>query len=80
MTKVEIRDLPDWVLQSFRGTAQNAGRSLEEELRRVLTEVAEQRRAATLAEIDALQEMLRREVGELPDSTPEIRADREARG
>ena len=80
MAKVEIRDLPDWVLHSFQGTAESAGHSLEEELRCVLTEVAAQRRTALLAEIDALHEMFRKEYGELPDSTPEIRADREARG
>lgn len=80
MAKVEIRDLPDWVLHSFQGTAQNAGRSLEEELRRVLTEVAEQRRAALLAEIDALHEMFRQKYGEMPDSAPLIRQDRDERG
>lgn len=80
MPDIEIREIPDWVVQFFRGAAEHAGHSLEEELRRALTEVAERRRAELLSDLQEFHERLRQEIGELPDSTSEIRADREAHG
>jgi plasmid stability protein len=38
MADAKIRKLDDWVVQSFRARAKEAGRSLEEELRQFLTE------------------------------------------
>jgi plasmid stability protein len=73
MADVKIRKLDDWVVQSFRAQAKRAGRSLEAELRQTLTEVARERRAALVEEINAFREDLRARYGEMPDSTPLIR-------
>ena len=40
MAEVKIRDLPDWVVAAHKSKAQQAHRSLEAELRRLLTEAA----------------------------------------
>jgi plasmid stability protein len=77
MADVKIRKLDDWVVESFRAQARRAGRSLEAELRRTLTDVARERRAELLGEINAFRDELRARYGELPDSTPLIREIRE---
>jgi plasmid stability protein len=77
MADVKIRKLDDWVVHSFRARATQAGRSLEEELRQTLTELAKGRRQALIEEIDAFREEVRAKHGELPDSTPLIRATRD---
>ena len=74
---MKIRKLDDWVVQSFRAQAKRAGRSLEAELRQSLTDVARERRADLLGEINAFRDELRARYGELPDSTPLIREIRE---
>ncbi len=77
MADVKIRKLDDWVVQSFRAQARRAGRSLEEELRQTLTEVARARRAALVDEINAFRESLRARYGMMTDSTPLIREIRD---
>lgn len=77
MADVKIRKLDDWVVQSFRAQARRAGRSLEEELRQTLTEVARARRAALVDEINAFRESLRARYGTMTDSTPLIREIRD---
>jgi plasmid stability protein len=77
MADVKIRKLDDWVVESFRAQARRAGRSLEAELRQTLTDVARERRAELLGEIDAFRDELRAKYGELPDSTPLIHEIRE---
>ena len=80
MADVKIRKLDDWVVESFRGRAKEAGRSLEEELRQFLTEAARERRRRFIAELDELSASLRAKYGELPDSTPLIREERDQSG
>ena len=53
MADVKIRKLDDWVVESFRARAKQAGRSLEEELRQFLTEAARERRRR-FAELEEL--------------------------
>jgi plasmid stability protein len=77
---VKIRKLDDWVVESFRARARQAGRSLEEELRQLLTETARERRRRLVAELDELNAELREKYGELPDSTPLIREERDQYG
>jgi antitoxin FitA len=73
MADVKIRKLDDWVVASFRARAEQAGRSLEAELRQFLTEAARQRRQSYLEKLNAFNEHLRDKYGETPDSTPLIR-------
>ena len=79
MAEVKIRKLDDWVVESFRARARQAGRSLEEELRQLLTETARERRLL-VAELDELNAELREKYGELPDPTPLIREERDRYG
>ena len=80
MADVKIRRLEDWVVESFRARARQAGRSLEEELRQHLTETARERRRRFVAELEELNAKLREKYGELPDSTPLIREERDRYG
>jgi plasmid stability protein len=80
MADVKIRKLDDWVLAAYRARAKAVGHSLEEELRQTLGEVASQRRQAYLDEVMTLQEELHAKYGEMPDSTPLIREERDRRG
>lgn len=77
---VKVRNLPDWVVASFRNRAEREGRSLEEELRTFITEEAMKRRQETLKKLKAFRNKLRKKYGVLSDSTPGIREDRQARG
>jgi len=80
MADVKIRKLDDWVVESFRARARQAGRSLEEELRQLLTETVRERRRRLVTELDELNAELREKYGELPDSTPLIREERDQYG
>jgi plasmid stability protein len=80
MSEVKIRKLPDWVVDAFRLRAENAGRSLEEELRLLLTEAALKPKQDRALELASFREMLQRKYGTLRDSTEDIRQDRETRG
>jgi plasmid stability protein len=80
MADVKIRKLDEGVVASFRARAKAAGHSLEEELRRTLTEVARERRLAYVEKLRTLQKDLREAHGEMPDSTSLIREDRDQRG
>jgi plasmid stability protein len=80
MPDVKIRNLDDHTYEVYRQRAAEQGTSLEEQLRTAL-------RDNLLAERRALVERLRAEHdayvakhGYMPDSTPEIRADRDLRG
>jgi hypothetical protein len=65
-------------VESFRAQASRAGRSLEAELLQTLTDVACERHAELLGEIDAFRdEFPAARCGELPDSTPLIHEVRE---
>jgi plasmid stability protein len=80
MADVKIRKLDGWVVESFRARAKQAGRSLEEELRQFLTKAARERRRRFIAELEELNDRLREKYGELPDSTPLIREERDQYG
>ena len=80
MADVKIRNLDDWVLSSHRARAQAAGRSVEEELRHVLTEAALAARREWAEKARKLREEMRAKYGVLPDSTPGIREERDSWG
>jgi plasmid stability protein len=80
MADVKVRRLPAWVVASFKSRAQRAGHSLEEELRALLTETASKPRQNRVTEMAAFQRMLEKKYGQLADSAPGIRADRDKRG
>ena len=80
MADVKIRKLPEWVVVAFKDRAAHQGRSLEEELRCLLTEAASKPKQDRTAEMAAFRKMLHRKYGTLADSTGGVRADRQARG
>jgi plasmid stability protein len=80
MADVKIRMLPDWVVQAHRSRAEAVGRSLEEELRTLLTEAALAVQGEFSNEADTFREGLQAKYGTFADSTPELIRDREQRG
>jgi plasmid stability protein len=80
MADVKIRNLDDEVVASIRRQAEQAGRSLEQELRRIVTDEHRRRREALLADILAHQTSSRQRESTLVDSAELIREDRDARG
>lgn len=80
MADVKIRKLSDWVVETLKIRARSAGRSLEEELRHVLTEAAMGQRQEAFDSASAFRDELRRKYGETPDSAPDIRLERDRLG
>ena len=80
MAEMKIRKLDERLVETFRARAWQAGRSLEEVLRQLLTDTARDRRRQLIAELDELNAGLRDKYGELPDSTPLIRQERDRCG
>ena len=80
MADVKIRNLPDWVVDRFKMQAEHEGKSLEQKLRDLITQEAARDREQLLRKVKAFQNKLRKKYGELSDSTPGIRADRDAWG
>lgn len=80
MADVKIRNLPDWVVDTYRARAKAAGHSLEEELRSLLMETALERQRALRRKAEKFRARLRAKYGRLSDSTSGIVEDREKRG
>jgi plasmid stability protein len=80
MADVKIRKLPDWVVEHHKRNAERAGRSLEEELRVLLTDQVSTKRRALLKRLAVTRESIRERHGVLSDSTADIREERERMG
>lgn len=80
MADVKVRRSDDWVVEQHRHRAAQAGHSLEEELRRVLTDTALARRREWAAQLALLRQDIRERYGLLAPSEELIRAERDATG
>ena len=80
MPDVKVRRLPDLVVAAHKLRAERAGRSLEEELRVLLTDAAIRPQQDCAAQMIAFRDRLRSKYGSHSDSAAHIREDREARG
>jgi len=80
MGDIRVRKLDDWVVGWFRSQAKHHGRSLEGELREVLTEAAMRRKQEVSAELRADLRAFQKKYGLFSDSAELIREDRDARG
>ena len=80
MVDVKVRKLEEWVIETLKDRARRAGHSLEQELRRVLTEEALEAQRAAGHRLDALRREMSEKHGTFSDSTPLIREDRDTRG
>jgi len=77
---VKIRKLEDWVVEALRDRARRAGHSLENELRRVLTDEALAAQHAAGRRFETLRREMVKKHGVFADSVPLMREDRDARG
>lgn len=79
MASVTIRDLPEEIYARLRDRAERHRRSITQEaawiLEAVLAEPATPGEA--WAEVERVRDRVRRQYGSFPDSTPDIREDRE---
>lgn len=80
MGDVRVRNLDDNVVAEFKDRARRHGRSLEAELREVLTTEAFRLRRELAAKAQQFREELRAKYGEFPDSTADIREERDRLG
>ena len=80
MADVKIRRLDDWVVEAYKQRAKSAGHSLEEELRRIVTQAALKPRQEIVRRIHEFRESIAERHGLLSDSTVGIREDRDSRG
>ena len=77
---VKIRKLPDWVMEAHRARAKKLGVSLEEELRRLLTDSALRPQAEFATKAAAWAATLEAKYGKFSDGTELIREARGERG
>jgi plasmid stability protein len=80
MGDVRVRNLSDEVVAQWKARARVHGHSLQQELRTLLVEEAYRPRREMVAHLRELQDAMRAECGELPDSTAGIREERDRRG
>jgi plasmid stability protein len=80
MTDVRVRDLDDDIVALLKDRARVNGRTLENELREALTELAMRSKRELVARVAQLRESIKAEAGVLTDSAPFIREERDRRG
>lgn len=80
MGDVRVRNIDDKVVQELKDRARRHGRSLEAELRGLLTDEAFRPRREIADRMESLREAIRAESGVLADSTAHIREERDRRG
>lgn len=80
MTEIRVRDLDEGTIAILRARCEREGCSLASMVRDVLTAEAMRPRRELVMRVTAWHEQLTKKHGKLPDSTPEIRAERDERG
>ena len=80
MTEIRVRDMDEGTIEILRARSQREGRSLASMVRDLLRAEAMRPRREMLERVTAWHEELTKRHGKLPDSTPEIRAERDQRG
>ncbi|MFO0943709.1 MAG: hypothetical protein U0930_23480 [Pirellulales bacterium] len=73
MTEIRIRNVDDWIVDQHRFNAKRMGTSLEQELKRVLSEGAFAKQHRIADEIDRHLESVETKFGNLPSCTGFIR-------
>lgn len=80
MADIRVRNLGDEIVGEFKDRAKRHGRSLEAELRELLTAEALRPRRQLADDLGQFRNTIRSKYGALPDSTASIRQDRDERG
>lgn len=78
--EIRVRNVDEGTIAILRERSQREGRSLASMIRDLLTAEAMRPRREMLARVTAWHEELTKRHGRLPDSTAELRADRDERG
>ena len=79
MTEVRLRDVEPAVLDVIRELARQNHRTMEQEIKAGLVEIANARKAQLLDRLSRARADQQQRFGETKDSTPGIRAERETR-
>ena len=79
MTDVRVRDLDDDIVALLKDRARMNGRTLENELREALTELATRSKRELAEQAAQLRAAIKAESGVLTDSAPFIREERDRR-
>jgi antitoxin FitA len=80
MSEVRIRNVDDWVVEWHRTQAKLDGKTLETELRQILTDAALAKKRAIADEMRVSLDKFRSEGRFFSDSAKIIREDRDRRG
>ena len=78
MTELRLRNIDPWAVELIRDMARRKSQSMEQFLKDHLYELAKHEKKELLAEIRREREEQRQKYGVGPDSTPGIRAERDA--
>lgn len=80
MGEIRVRNIDDEVVAALKDRARRHGNSLGAEIRDMLVREALRPRQELAERLQAHRNRIRTEVGEMPDSTAFIRAERDKRG
>ena len=80
MPELRIRNIDEWIVETFKSLARINGRSMEAEIKNVLMRQALGSRQQLGNELAALSGEIQQKYGLLSDSARLIREDRDSRG
>jgi plasmid stability protein len=80
VTELRIRNVEDWIVETFRTMAKQNGRSMEAEIKELLRKSALHPREELAKELKAMNRELQEKYGLFSDSANLIREDRDERG
>lgn len=80
MSELRIRNVEEWIVETFRTLAKLNGRSMEAEIKELLRDRARSRKESLADELRAMNRDLEDKYGLLPDSAEYIREDRDNGG
>ena len=80
MTEIRVRNMDEGTIAILRARSEREGRSLSSMIREVLTAEAMRPRREMLSRVTAWHDEMAKKHGKLPDSTAEIRAERDQHG
>jgi plasmid stability protein len=80
MAEMRVRNLPDWLVEWYKDSAEQQGKTLEGFMRQMLHDSALSKQAAFAARLQEGLDQLAEKYDVMPDSTPLIREMRDERG
>jgi plasmid stability protein len=80
MGEIRVRNLPDWLVEWYKDSAEQQGKTLEGYMRQMLQDSALSKQAAFAIQLQEGLDRLAQKYDVMPDSTPLIRAMRDERG